>query len=55
MNNSIIRVIMVINIKTLIQDGEAKITQSYLDSLSLCRYVDNDLFDEWKRKALMFV
>lgn len=46
---------MAVNLNGLIQEGEAIIKQSFWDDLGMFQYVNNDPFDEWKRKALMFV
>ena len=46
---------MAVDLKSLIQTGEAIMERTFSDDLGMCQYVDNDIYDEWKRKALMFV
>lgn len=46
---------MAIMMQSLIQEGETLMRESFSDSLGFGEYVNNDKYDEWKRKALMFV
>lgn len=44
-----------LSLQELIIEGEAIMKQTFRDSLGFYEYVPNDRFDEWKRKALMYV
>lgn len=46
---------MATTMQSLILEGEAIMSESFSDSLGFSEYVDNNRFDEWKRKSLMFV
>lgn len=46
---------MAVDLKELIREGEAIMKEaSFYDDLGINQYVNNDIFDEWKRRALMF-
>lgn len=42
-------------IDELIDEGKRVLSTSRPDSMGFAEYVDNDLYEHWKRKALMFV